>query len=256
MTDKMALLSSDAQGIAGWTRPRACRYSPSGRSCARRSGTERGDRRALLRQPARARSSPRPTSKCSPRSPTTRRWRSSRRGSSRLLEETKRRERLQRYHSPAVVEPDSAERATPTRPSWRRSATFGHVRRHRRLHRDVASTMSRERGRRVLNEFFAADGRGDLRARRHARQVHRRRDARRVRRAVRAGRPRAAGGRDGARRCARSWRELNVERPDATCRCGSRINSGRALDRRHRLAQAPRVHGARRRRQHRGAHAG
>jgi adenylate cyclase len=120
--------------------------------------------------------------------------------SAQLLEETKRRERLQRYHSPAV------ER--------HRARRHGDVLRSGRLHDDVRGADARPVGGAAERVPHAHDGRR-LRARGHARQVPRRRAARGVRRAVRSAGSSAQGGRVGARDAEGARGSQYAARPEA-----------------------------------------
>ena len=114
-----------------------------------------------------------------------------------------------------------------------------------------AERLDPEDVRALLAPYHAPSARRARALRRHGREVHRRCGDGAVRR---AGRPR---GRPGAGRAggARDPR-LGRRRGRASCRCGSRVNTGEALVAPRRAAERGRGHGRRRRRQHRRAAAG
>ena len=168
--------------------------------------------------------------------------------------EQRKRERLGRYFSPAVAE-RLQTRARPERRA-RRAGADRAVLGHPRLHHDVRRAAAR-RGGAPAQRVLRAHGREDLPARRHARQVHRRRDHGLLRRAAarrRSRRPRARLRAGDARRAgAPQQRARRARRGPAAHR--HRPAHRRRGRRRHRLARAPaRLHRDRRHGQRRLAH--
>ncbi len=110
----------------------------------------------------------------------------------RLLAEQRNRERLERYHSPAVVDRISAQAIDGAFEAQERQVTV--------LFADlvgftsIAETMPAGEVGAAAERLLHRDDRGHLHARRHARQVHGRRTARGVRRAAAAGGSCGAGG--------------------------------------------------------------
>jgi adenylate cyclase len=149
-----------------------------------------------------------------------------------ILQETRRREALQRYHPAAVVERILAKGIGADAPFMAEE-------------RDVTVLFADSR-RAAPQPVSWCDVRRGVRGRRHAGQVHRRCRARRVRRTARAARSRGTGtaGCDGdapGRRLAGS----------SAADCASYRGQFRNCDRgRHRIAEAPGVHGPRRCREH------
>ena len=130
---------------------------------------------------------------------------------SRYAEQIRReatvRSNFERYFAPNVAA-DIAQQDERHPPGRRAPADHRAVQRHPRLHRD-GRVDGAGRHRPAPERVLHRDGGGDLRARRHARQVHRRRDhgaLGRADRPHRRSRPRAARG---ASRCSAAIARLN-----------------------------------------------
>ena len=190
----------------------------------------RSDRRALRRQPAERALRRRPISTRSRRSPTPRPSRSSRRACrAQLLEETRRRERLQRYHSPAVVSRILHAHRRGHGHARAGARRHGDVLRPRRLH-DALRAAAAGAGRpRCSTRFLTRMTDVVFELRGHARQVPRRRAARGVRRAVRSARSRAARRPGGDRDAPGARRTESASQEAEAARCGSPSTPASAL---------------------------
>ena len=164
-----------------------------------------------------------------------------------LQRETIVRSNFERYFAPNVaadiVQQDGGHPA-------RRGAPRGHrtLQRHSRLHRDRGGDGTR-RHRADVERVFHRDGGGDLRARRHAGQVHRRRDHGPLGRSHRArgrSRPRAPGRRRDAAQHRRAEPSLGGRGPPRD-RGGDGDQLRGGLRREHRQPPAPGIHSDRRR---------
>ena len=134
----------------------------------------------------------------------------------------------ERYHSPAVIEAVLGAGGA-RRPRGGAARDDDPVRRHRRLHAALREPAA-GRGRRLPQPVLLAGGRRDLRARRHPRQVHRRRGHGLLRGPAAPGRPRRARG---AQRAHPAALARGLERaapragPASRSRCGSPSTRGR-----------------------------
>ena len=211
----------------------------------------RSHRRAVRGQPEERAASARPISTRSRRSPTPRRWRSNRRGCrAQLLEETRRRERLQRYHSPSVVSrimhSDRARGRGPSAQERDVTVMFCDIVGFTTLCEQLPPAA----GGRAAERVSDADDRRGLRATRGRSTSSW---------ATRCSRCSARHSISPITRCRRSRRrlrcdsalaDLNLLSRRAQTADADRDQHRRGADRRHRVAAAPRVHRARRRRQY------
>ena len=171
---------------------------------------------------------------------------------SRYAEQIRReatvRSNFERYFAPNVAA-DIAQQDGRHPPGRRAPAHHRAVQRHPRLHRDGGVDGPR-RDRPAPERVLHRDGGGHLRARRHARQVHRRRDhgalgrADRAHRRPRPGAPRRA--RDAARRSPGST-SAGSARAGPRSGSASGINHGEVFAGQHRQPPAAGVHRDRRR---------